>query len=479
MKNLLLIISLIIYGSVNAEDSSIKLTLRNLLKEKHYLQLNHKLNEYQNDYQKSFENEENLITAYKAFEIVDDEYKKLIEEWIKFSPTKYQPYLAQSFYNIGLAWNARGHKWASETTDTKFNQMNIYMSQSKQNTIKAIELFKESIVPYYLQIRINNSLGEDEKSILQKGLDIFPGSYKLREVYLNSISPKWGGSIKQMQIFIENTKVLYNQYPYLKTLQGLPFYEVGKIQYLDKVYSGAIRLYTKALSFGDNHLIYFKRGRAYYKKEDYQNALKDMDKAIGLYPDDLDYYYYRAFVHSQLDDQKKDIADSLMVLKFNPKKSSIIKHIKYIVSKLNYKAKILVKNGNAKDALKIYQKVIELDPKSARNYSLQASAYIKLNNYDKSIESLNTAIDIDAGEFYYHNLLDWVLTRKKEWDKIIETWDQYLKIHPHDDEAMVQQSGAYYRKGEIKKALEIAKKAADLGNIQGKEIYNKYKHLLN
>ncbi len=43
-----------------------------------------------------------------------------------------------------------------------------------------------------------------------------------------------------------------------------------------------------------NHIYWFNRGEAYFKLKDYNSAIKDFNKAILLYKNNLEYYDCRA-----------------------------------------------------------------------------------------------------------------------------------------------------------------------------------------
>lgn len=480
MKLITLLLLLITTNYSQAlQNTSVTLQARELLYKKQYKKLNKFLNDLQKKAKENIAYETKSYAAFKAFEFSDNSFEQEIDLWVKQTPNNYQPYLARAFYYFDEAWEARGKKWASETKENQFKQMKLYFDKATLDLEKTLELIDNSTIPYYLQLRISNTLGDhQEYEILKKGLKVDDRSYQLRKMYLLSITPRWGGSFTKMQKYIKQIRPLFKKYPHLNGLQGIPFREAGRIQYSNHVYSDAIREFTKALSFGDDHYSYFKRSRAYYKNDEYQKAISDMNKAIELYPEDADYYYYRAFIYYQLDDIKNDTTNTLMALKFAPENYYYIEHRDTIVSLLEEEADGYITSGKNTEALEIYNKVIKINPQYARNYSLRAHALIKLARYEEAKQDLLKAISIEPQTYYYYNLLDWLLTKKKNWQQIIFYWEKYIKLNPLDARALVQQSGAYYHLGQIKKALEFAKKAADMGDAQGQEIYDKYKHLL-
>ena len=49
---------------------------------------------------------------------------------------------------------------------------------------------------------------------------------------------------------------------------------------------------------------------------------------------------------------------------------------------------------------------------------------------------------------------------------------------PDNADAYLERGGAYFRMGQYEPAMADARKAADLGNPQAEEIYQRYRHVL-
>jgi len=139
-----------------------------------------------------------------------------------------------------------------------------------------------------------------------------------------------------------------------------PYLFIGHCKYDQNLYDEAINYYTKYLDKEPTAKVYFYRAEAKMKKEAYSEAIKDIDQAIELDPENANYYRERGYCN-------------------------------YLLS-LDHQA------------LKDFNKAIELNPEDAENYLYRSDVYYELKNYDASIEDLNKAISIDATdpEFYYY-----------------------------------------------------------------------------
>jgi tetratricopeptide (TPR) repeat protein len=130
-------------------------------------------------------------------------------------------------------------------------------------------------------------------------------------------------------------------------------------------------------------------------------------------------------------------------------------------------------------AIEKFNAALSLDPTHADAYNRKAGALIKLNELDEALPHAKLAVEYDPDNFAFYQKLDWILAQRKDWDQVISYWSQYIDLHPDDGAAYVERGGAFYHKGDLRSAVADAKIAADLGNPQGKEAYNRFKHLVD
>jgi len=558
------------------DTSSIILTLRGLLEKQQFSALNRILHEYQAAYEADISAEENLFTTYNAFDISDAAYQPLFQAWVAATPRSYQPYLARAKYYFRRGWASRGTKWASETDEDRFNEMNAYFSKALKDVEKTLSLNNKSIVPYSMLLRIANTQGRDgckllatpvknegernalirefrsgmrarkdecivllvlESEDLEKwtvagfnddeafqressngsddeltmelkkepvdeiritqlvvsrlgrpyeendtlnamnaALHINPATYHVRAHYMNSLTPRWGGSYKAMQAFAQESLKYASKNPRLRMLEGLIYADAAGAQSLVKKYKDANALYTKALGYGANHQILMERGENNYRRERYEDALADLDRAIDIYQEDGEYYYWRSKTHSMLEQYDKAVGDIELASQLKPDDSSIQKQRQWLVTKLTYIGHELNQRRKSNAAIEKYDATLRLDPDNADVYYWRARAFLNKNQLDPARQDLEKAIVLDTNKFEYYKLIDWVLAQRRDWKQIIAYWDQYIALNPTDDRAYVERGGAYYHMGNMESAVNNAKIAADMGNPQGKEAYEKFRH---
>jgi tetratricopeptide (TPR) repeat protein len=460
----------------------VKLDLRDHLEKKNYPELNKILADFQEASQQDIYQEKQLFTAYDAFEIEDPDYEPLFNSWVETYSDHYQPYLARANYFYTMAWHARGGKWASETKQEQFDRMKTYFEKAATDIKTTLEINSQSLVAYKLLIGILGSQqGADRlmRGVLDQAVSFQPATYNVRLNYLHFLSPRWGGSFEQMQSFVNESLQYVDQNPKLNLLEGRIYAEAAFSQYLNDKYSVAEELYTKAISYGDRPYNYLSRGKTRYKRENYQGALEDLNRAIDLDSEDAEHYYWRSKIYSKLekyDDAASDIAIAGLLAPWDEKIQS---RKDWLVSKLIRLGYELNRARKHEAAIEKFNAALSLDPTHADAYNRKAGALIKLNELDEALPHAKLAVEYDPDNFAFYQKLDWILAQRKDWDQVISYWSQYIDLHPDDGAAYVERGGAFYHKGDLRSAVADAKIAADLGNPQGKEAYNRFKHLVD
>jgi len=468
---------------LTSTDATVKITftVRQLLIAQKFEQLNQLLEKYQSKTDIDIAFESRLSTAYAAFEVNDQSYKQLLDSWVKATPDNYQPYLARAkfFYNQG--WVARGNKWSSETKKSQIKKMKGYFIKASKDMHKVLTIDDHTIEVYSLIIRHAMSLGnaKSAESAMEKGLEINPLSYSIRYSYLISLMPRWNNSPVKAIALINNAQEYSSENPKLKLLKGIIYMDVGDRLAIQDSYNLAEKAYEKATEFGINHSITMKQGKNYFRKKDYSKSVEFLNSAIDLYSEDGDYFYWRSKANSMLHKYNNAIQDIKLAEKLSPKDKSINTYKAWLVNRLVYRAYNTAKKRKTKFAIKLYNFAIELDSDNADLFYRRARANMTAVKFGLAVVDLKKAIELDPNDYNYYLSLDYVLAKQKKWSQIISYWSKYIELNPDDSRAYVERGGAYFHKRDFKSSLLDAKSAADMGNVEGQQVYDKYKHLVN
>ena len=467
-------------GFSGLPDSTV-LKLRSLLDQRNFKELNRVLELYLKQVETDIMQEEKLFTAYSAFDIASPKFETIISEWIQLHPELYQPYLARATLYSAMGWEARGAKRASKTEKSRFTKMRQFFANSKRDAEQALRINPDLLPAYGLLIQMAKADKKNTKefSYFNNAIRISPATYEVRRILLWGLAPRWGGSFDKMNSVIKDAQNYLPMNPRLTKLQGAVLEEVGKIKTGKKAYSEAIESLTRSIELAETQGAYFKRGLAHSFQQQYELALADYNRAIELYDEDHSSYYRRSYVHYKLKQYKAAKLDIEKANALNPGSEKIEKRARYISSLFVQQGYSYYKEKNPAAALEAYNHAIELSPSVAKPYSRRARALIALGNFGAAETDVKKAIDLDPNDYYFYELLDWMLVHRKDWDQIIAYWDRFIELNPDNAKAYNERGGAKYHKGDITGAVEDAKNAADRGNREGKLAYEKLKKRLN
>jgi len=155
----------------------------------------------------------------------------------------------------------------------------------------------------------------------------------------------------------------------------IPLAEPNKAQKLRRV---------KVDASGNDAETYFTRGYNNFQQRDYQQAIKDYDKAIELDPKYAAAYNNRGISYGLLGNHKQAIKDFDKAIELDPKAAHFRgRAIPYLLL------------GNYQQTIKDCDKAIELDPKDSIAYAVRGDAYFKLGNYQQAIKGYERAIEFN------------------------------------------------------------------------------------
>lgn len=448
-----------------------------MLKHEKFSTLNKSLEQFQVTADSNISEERSLFTAYRAFEIKDKKYETLFNAWVKSTPDKYQPYLARARYYYRLGWLSRGPKWSSETKEEQMQEMASYFGKAMKDIASSLVINDQSMVSYSTLINITNSFGDKArtKAVLTKALEINTATYVVRAAYLNSLKPRWGGSYEEMKLFVEKSQIYVKENPKIKLLFGDLYADAASMQAISGAYNAAEKKYTKALSFGEYHVRLYERGKNSFKQKNYQKSLHDLNRAIEIYPENAKYYYWRAKSFNKLNQSKLASKDIRYASKLDPGDQSIQELQNWMANNYIRQGYELRNNPNKSAEIEKYDDALLIQPNNASAYYRRARAYLAQNNIDRAVQDLNFAIKFEPKNIDYYILIDYALTQRNEWGKIIEYWDKFIILNPNNGRAYLERGGAYYHSGDRKSAVRDAKHSADLGNLKGKEAYERFR----
>ena len=162
-----------------------------------------------------------------------------------------------------------------------------------------------------------------------------------------------------------------------------------------KQYDEAIKDYDKAIELNSEvAVIYNNRGNAKNELDQYIEAIKDFDRAIELDPKHDLAYYNRGNAKDELELHEEAIKDYDKVIESDPNDAAAYYNRGIAKSKL----------GQYTEAIKDYDKAIELDPNDTAAYNNRGNAKRGLGQHEEAIKDYDRAIELDSKNVdFYHN----------------------------------------------------------------------------
>jgi tetratricopeptide (TPR) repeat protein len=455
--------------------------LRENFENRQFNTLNSILEDYQIGFEMNSRDEFKVYDAFRVFAGTMPIYEEILDDWVNFSPERFPPYLARAAYYYARAWESRGNKYAKDTSEDQFREMQFHLSKAADDIDTALNINPHLLPAYYLRIGIFNTTGDydGEDGNIQRALELFPDSFLIRARFMWAKEPRWGGSYREMENFAKDSEQYADSNPAMTALYGFICYDQSRRLVKREKYKKAVEYCTKALSYGDNWLFYKQRANIYhYYLNEPHKAMIDIDRSIYLRPTIEESYRLRSKIYYKDGDMDNAYDDIMTAEVIKPGDAKTRKWREWVGEKLMYRGhKVYKEDLNA--AIEQYNFSIQFDPQASLPYYWRGVAYYRLKQIDSALPDFQRSIELGPHHFESYLMMDYALLESKQFDEIIGYWSQFIELEPDHARAYLERSGTYYHKRDYANSLKDLKAACDLGNEEGCKRYRKYKDIWN
>lgn len=279
----LLLFSLVSVGFMAEAEAG---KLLDYVNSENYTALNTEIGGLIKSYEADFLKESDLEIALDEVSTSDPALEEKLTKWVIATPDSVAAHLVRGSYYNNVGWMKRGVKFYDQTTKQQIDGMQYYFRKAYADLEKAKSLDENLVHARIIEMDLLKSYGEHEriKALRDEALKINPYSFTVRRYYIASVTPRWGGSMAEIENEIKTARPYYDKNPRLKTLEGELYKELGDQAISARQYKQAIDYFSTALEYQANGYNYNRRGYAFHLTGDYSSALKDYDKAIELSP---------------------------------------------------------------------------------------------------------------------------------------------------------------------------------------------------
>jgi tetratricopeptide (TPR) repeat protein len=263
--------------------------------------------------------------------------------------------------------------------------------------------------------------------------------------------------------------------------KGLEYFRQGD-------FNSAILAYGKALKQEPEFLKAYKhRAVAFSKFNQYSKAIKDLDKAIEIKPNDATSFYLRGLSYYSLDKEEvtedDDDSDAMEMMFGNfddddeEDEDEIVEDNieqaimdfsaaieiddEYIDAYLK-RAEIYCEQGEYDSAINDYTTLIKLKPDSSEYFCLRGWAYYLNNEEDKAILDFNKAIKIDPNNVnaFYNRATTYHFV--KNYENALKDWCSTISLRPENSQLFEKRANTYFPMGAYDKAFTDINKSIEL-----------------
>jgi tetratricopeptide (TPR) repeat protein len=148
------------------------------------------------------------------------EFGRRLSEWIAKNSTDPIPLLLRAQYHVETGWTKRGHDFAANTSSERMNAFAEHMTKALADINAAIRLDNRNPYSFWLKLRIlqGNGLSQGFLAAFDDAIKTHPAYYRLYDISLSTLQPRWGGTIAAMYAFVDKYAGNAPQFSPLKLL---------------------------------------------------------------------------------------------------------------------------------------------------------------------------------------------------------------------------------------------------------------------
>jgi len=238
------------------------------------------------------------------------EMESEFDGWIAASPKSYAARLARGIYFVEEAWRKRGIRMGNLTSDEQTAGFRRYLKKSREELTASLSLYARPVDSYRYLIRVAKGLDGDARSLLDEALRLDPRAVEARLEYLDTITPRWGGSKEEMTRFLNESKQSQMTEAGKTQVAGRYWYALAQQARLEKDYhAGSGYFYQGYLATHEANALLFSAEIAVDAK-DRDLAIVRMNELIKTFPKSAVGLEYRGKIYEwQFDDAEHAIPD--------------------------------------------------------------------------------------------------------------------------------------------------------------------------
>ncbi|MBI4817335.1 MAG: DUF4034 domain-containing protein [Deltaproteobacteria bacterium] len=434
-----------------------------LLRARKFEQLETYLASYQADFEADLRKERWSIDSARAFFIPDLSLEPILDEWVAHSPKSFASWLGRGVYLSARAWDARGEKYASETSAEQFAKMRELLARGRKDLDRALELRPNLQGAFFELINGGRSGGDEagQAATLGRALAACPDCFAVRGVYLRGRTPEWGGSYEEMDRFAQKAQDGAQRNPKLaKLLDQAAISRCRRMKLDDKNGAEVEAQCTNAMAHAESATALEKRARAREKLGKQEARLADLTRAIELEPNEPGFYADRFRALSDASRFEEAADEVLREARLSPGREELAERLKWIRATLNYRGSELTKEKKYDEAVRSFDSALRLVPDDQELQGRRVLALVGKHGIEGLKERARTA----KSNITFYDELVLALEFEKRFPEVEAAWNEFVAANPGRADAYFGRATYFHHSKQDAKATPDLVKACGLGH---------------
>jgi len=207
----------------------------------------------------------------------------------------------------------------------------------------------------------------------------------------------------------------------------------------------------------------------YAERGDYDSALKELKKAVGINKKNARAYLTMGEVQERqgdLHEALRSYSKSLELSKGFPEAAQVETKAKAlrvkIAAQLHAQGLQRYREGKEKQALDMWDDAIAMDPTLVGALRDRGLTYHKAGKYDKAIKDFSSALEKDTQNAELHRIRGDSFYRSHDYEKALEDYHRALQLNPRDAVAHNNRGLLYHEKKDLTKGLADYSRAIEI-----------------
>lgn len=175
---------------------------------------------------------------------------------------------------------------------------------------------------------------------------------------------------------------------------------------------------------------YLERYRLFVRKGDFEKAAAELGKIFAIYPKYPNLHFYKGALYSIMGNHKKAMEEF---------KSELVNNPNSVATLISY-GREYVQVGQVADSVALFNKAMELSPRSAEAKLEAGYSNYLLKNYQGAVALYEAALALDQGNPLIYKRMGMAYQDMDEPEKAAQAFREYLKMEPDaPDKAEIEQ----------------------------------------